>query len=107
MSGSLRSLGRNFQIRFHFAAQHERHGVPVAVACTTCRDTNPSLTDAVFFNIRLFGTVETDAYPAFQQRRVVIRAARVIGEAVRKRGCHRSLYKCSVTQRANASKGML
>ena len=82
----LRVLG-NPQIRFHLATQQNRHGIAVTVARLAGRNADPTFADAVFLDVRLLDPIKAKAHAALQQRRIVVRATRVVRKTVGK-SCH-------------------
>ncbi len=59
-----------------------RHGIAATIQRLAHRQAHPSLADAVLLDVAALHAVETQADAAFERGFVVMRAARVVGEAV-------------------------
>jgi predicted DNA-binding protein len=60
----------------------------MTVAALAGCDTNPSFADAVFFDVRFLGTIETDTNSTRNQLFIVIRTLRIDGQSVGKCFAH-------------------
>jgi hypothetical protein len=83
---------RNPYIGLDHALEFEGHGVAVAVTGIARGDPDPAFAHAVFLDVVLFHAVKPDADAPFEQRRIVMRAAGIVGEAVGKSFCHGMHY---------------
>src|SRR5690606_22503260 len=94
-------LRRLAQVGLDGALELERHRPAEAIPGIADRDPHPALADAIFLDIVLLDTLEADADAALQQRRIVIRARRIVAEAVGQRIGHQRLSYSAASARAS------
>src|SRR5215510_7043389 len=70
------------EIGFHRPFERDQEGVAVAVLGLTGRHPDPALADAIFLDVGLFDTLETDTDIACEHVGVIVGAVRIVGEAV-------------------------
>jgi hypothetical protein len=76
--------------RLDLAFYLDRHRIALAVTRLAGRDLDPAFADAIFLDIGAFLVIELDANIVLEDSRIVVRAARIDRETVRKWGelCH-------------------
>src|SRR6185503_20069261 len=79
------------QIRLNLALEQQRLRIALAVHRDAGDDADPALADAILPHIGLLDSVEPDADAALQQSLVVVRALRVLAQAIGKRVGHGGL----------------